>query len=351
MLAQAEKPTGDFLALARYLVEGKERPTSPARVAWVMARNMPTEDPEVAAKMMAATAEHSRRCRHACYHLMIAWHPDENPSPEVMQDIAVATLALAGLAEHQVLVMGHGDKPHRHLHMMVNRVHPETGKAWSTRHDYQRFDAIMRQLSEAHGFSFVPAHRFNPDLTDDTPKKPASRARYAARRGASTHREQWSARRTRAVAAEVSEGLDAASTWEDVEAAFAEAGYQVQRKGKGYVVGNASGYAKLSRLGLTRTAKGFMKRRTKMRSMRVLFGVDAVDIARALGSRQDVRAAVQEAAARRQARLAKQPLIVQLLAGLDATLRATTALTPSRRKRIGRRPVKTKSRVRSLPTR
>lgn len=55
---------------------------------------------------------------------MIAWPPDERPLPEMMQEIARKTLELAGLGEHQALIVGHGDAEHRHLHAMINRVHP-----------------------------------------------------------------------------------------------------------------------------------------------------------------------------------------------------------------------------------
>jgi len=110
MLAQIEKPTNDFHALARYLVHGREQPPNPGRVAWVLARNLPTVDPMLAAHYMTATAELSRRCTHACLHTVIAWRDDERPSPEVMQEIAARTLELAGIGDHQALVMGHGDK-------------------------------------------------------------------------------------------------------------------------------------------------------------------------------------------------------------------------------------------------
>ena len=57
MLAQLEKPTNEFHALARYLIHGRERPTNPNRVTWIMAHNLGTDDPELAAKLMTATAE------------------------------------------------------------------------------------------------------------------------------------------------------------------------------------------------------------------------------------------------------------------------------------------------------
>ncbi|HRD74669.1 MAG TPA: relaxase/mobilization nuclease domain-containing protein, partial [Hyphomicrobiaceae bacterium] len=170
MLANIEPAHNDFLALAGYLVHGRDRPTHPARAAWTFGHNLPTDDPLLAATLMGATAELSRRCRSACYHMSINWHPDEHPTPETMQEIARRTLDLAGLAEHQALVMGHGDKAHKHLHMMINRVHPDTGRAWSTSHDYRRLDRIMKLLSEEYGFRYVPPHSFAPELTDELPK-------------------------------------------------------------------------------------------------------------------------------------------------------------------------------------
>ncbi|MBU2582996.1 MAG: relaxase/mobilization nuclease domain-containing protein [Alphaproteobacteria bacterium] len=56
---------------------------------------------------------------------MPAWNPDEDPLPARMQELARRTLELAELADHQAVVVGHGDTAHRHLHMLINRVHPQ----------------------------------------------------------------------------------------------------------------------------------------------------------------------------------------------------------------------------------
>jgi hypothetical protein len=78
----------------------RQRTPSEERVAWVITQNLATHDPELAAKIMSATAALSKRCAKACLHTIIAWHPDEQPSPQAMQEIALRTLSLAGLAEH-----------------------------------------------------------------------------------------------------------------------------------------------------------------------------------------------------------------------------------------------------------
>lgn len=344
MLAQLEKPHHDFAALAAYLIYGDTRPTPPSRVAWTMARNLPTDDPMLAAGIMSATAELSRRCTNACYHAIIAWAEYERPSPEIMQEIAIKTLGMAGLAEHQALIMGHGDKAHPHLHMMINRVHSESGRAWSTSHDYRRFDRIMRQLSDEYGFEYVPPHSFHPELTDDLPKGPNSRATYAAKRGANTTRRQWARSRSQALGATLSARLDHATTWQDVEHAFADEGLNLEAKGTGFVAGDATSYSKLSAFGLTTTAKNltrtFAKRyvpaakRSPRRARaapagiarRPVFSVDAIDVARAIGGRADVSHAVQEAVRARKARLARKPLMEQLMEELRERWRSSSSL-------------------------
>lgn len=339
MLAKVAPPTHDFHSLARYLVHGKGG-ADPRRVAWTLAHNLPTDNPDLAAKMMAATAALSPRTRRAVYHLMIAWAPDERPTLAMMQKVALETLERSGLAEHQALVMGHGDTLHAHLHMMINRVHPGTGIAWRTSQDYARFDRIMRDLAEAHGFRAVPAHAYSPDETDVLAKKPNSRATRAARRGAPTSRPQWSRLQARELGARVSEGLDGASTWEDLQDAVAREGYDVEAKGRGFVVGDATGYAKLSSLRLTHTARG--ERRRTWRPRAASRGrhhpssrpwVDAVDIAKAmvtlgLAEQDAVGMAIAEANAARLARLEKAPLLVKFLHGWSNAEKARTSLSP-----------------------
>lgn len=350
MLAQIEKPTNDFHALARYLVHGRQNPPHPDRVAWILARNLPSDDPQLAAHYMTATAELSRRCTKACLHTIIAWRADERPSPAIMQEIAVRTLELAGLGDHQALVMGHGDKAHRHLHMMINRVHPETGRAWSMSHDWRRFDSIMRQLSDEYGFVYAPAHAFNPELTDELPKAPNSAASYAGKRGAPTRRMQWSARSARIYTERVSEHLERGATWDDLLMLLAEDGLTVEAKGRGHVVGDARSYVKLSALGLQFSAKGPVRRRPQTQGPKSRWSrplVDAVDLARGLAALglvdlSAVRDALREAEAARLARLANAPLIVQLLAGLGRQLSAWTAHTPPQRERLPHTPARTR---------
>jgi hypothetical protein len=342
MLAKVAPPSNDFHALARYLVRGKSGTPDPKRVAWLFTQNLPTDDPLLAAKYMEATAHLSARTRKAAYHLMIAWHADERPMPEAMRDVARQTLQSAGLAEHQALIMGHGDKPHPHLHILLNRVHPDTGRAWKTTQDFARFDRIMRALADAHGFTFVPSHAFNPEATDALPKLPNSPATYAGKRGALTLRPQWSKAQARAIGERMSEDLTMDATPDDVLDILAQHGLELQAKGMGHIIGNKQGYAKLSSLGLTASAKNLSRtvRAVSSRTHNVMparqhsrnvFDVDAVDIAQAfhtlgLLTKDDVRQAIDEANSARHdriARMAKRRVLADILATTTMFTQAT----------------------------
>lgn len=340
MLAKIAPAGNDFHALARYLVRGKPgSATHPDRVAWVQSQNLPTEDPELAAAYMSATAGLSARTRRAAYHLMIAWHARERPHPAAMQQIARETLELAGLSQHQALIMGHGDKPHPHLHILLNRVHPESGRAWRTANDYIRFDRIMAELANKHGFDYAPSHAFALDATDELPKKPNSPATYAARRGAPTNRLQWSRKSARDLGARVSERLSPASTLDDIAWALAEFGLTLQQKGRGLIAGDRRSYAKFSQLGLMLSAQD---RARLLLTHRPWFAIDGVDVVRALRGMgvldtADLRKAIDERKRERMNRQARRDLAKRL--SVDPF--GLTALTPPGRSRCSDRRLPT----------
>ncbi len=328
MLAKVAPTSTDFHALAQYLLRGKGSEPHPDRVQWILTQNLGTDDPLLAARYMEATASRSTRCMKPVYHLMVAWHERERPSSDIMQEVARHTLEMAGLDGHQALVMGHGDTAHRHFHIMLNRVDPETRKAWKTTNDFQRFDRIMRQLSDEYGFEYAPAHSFDPVLTDELPQLPDSKSFRAAKKGANTDRIKWSRRASREFGEHLSENLDRGTTIDDLQLLASEHGLLFEQKGKGIVLGNSEGYATLSSLNLAMTANGMVRRREApidllrpAPSKRHWWDVDKVDITRAfmswgLATKDDLKAAIkdvnEERALRNAARKSKTEILPSL---------------------------------------
>jgi len=112
------------------------------RVAFTRTENLPTDNPDLALKIMAHTAmrqdelkawsgqaKTGRKLAYSVYTYSLSWAPDEAPTQEEMLEAGRQTLKVLGLDSHETLMVAHRDEPHPHLHLIVNRVHPETGLA------------------------------------------------------------------------------------------------------------------------------------------------------------------------------------------------------------------------------
>lgn len=136
-----------FRGAALYYAHDKRQPgeairLTTERVAWVETVNLPTGDPERAWRIMAHTAlaqghlkaaagtkATGRKLSKPVFAYSLAWHPGERPTKAEMMDAARESLKMQGLEEHQAIILCHTDEPQAHVHIIVNRVHPATGKA------------------------------------------------------------------------------------------------------------------------------------------------------------------------------------------------------------------------------
>ncbi len=155
MIGKAYKAGTGFKDLAAYLQHGREG-MEPDRVDWVDSRNLPTRDPQAAARIMAATARDTDSVQPPVYHLSISFDPHDPVDRAAMRQVAERTLHELGLQDHQALIVAHRDRAHPHLHVVVNRVHPETHRVWSNSWDYPRIERSMRAMEAELGLRVVP---------------------------------------------------------------------------------------------------------------------------------------------------------------------------------------------------
>jgi hypothetical protein len=153
MIAHASSGRG-FDDLIQYLLHGRSGHEHD-RVAWTQQRNLALDDPEHTAALMRATAAQNHRVEEPAYHMVVAFDPSDRPAPAVMRQVADRLLAELGLSEHQALIVAHRDRPHPHMHIVVNRVHPETGLAWDRWHDQVITQRTLRQLERSLGLREV----------------------------------------------------------------------------------------------------------------------------------------------------------------------------------------------------
>lgn len=224
-----------FSGLADYLT-GR-----PERVAWTEPRWLLGTDPKEIAREMEAAAGGSSRVEKPVYHLSISFGAGDHPTHEQMREAAERVLDQLGLRDHQALLVAHNDTDHPHVHIMVNRVHPETGKAWQTSHDYARIEQVLRSLEKEWGLTPVPGHHAREKgapAPDRTVSRQTGEIRQLRRTGEAPFPD--------VVRARVGKDIAQAKSWAELMGALRQHGLRVEARGRGVVITDGRHYAKAS---------------------------------------------------------------------------------------------------------
>ncbi len=91
--------------------------------------------------------------RDPVYHVILSWQQGEEPTNTEMFDAGEAALAALDMREHQYVFAIHRDTENTHLHLMVNRVHPETRRVVHPGLSHLKLDRCMRELELAQGWA------------------------------------------------------------------------------------------------------------------------------------------------------------------------------------------------------
>jgi len=83
--------------------------------------------------------------------ISLSWHPSEKPGKEVMIGAVDSYLRHMGWDEHQAIYVCHTDTAHPHLHVILNRIHPETGKVLDDAFSRNRSQEWARDYEKEHG--------------------------------------------------------------------------------------------------------------------------------------------------------------------------------------------------------
>jgi hypothetical protein len=222
------------------------------RVLWTETHNLVTTDPAKAVRVMRATANLSRRCQSPVYHFVISWTPDEAPDTTVMRKIVSDTCRDMGLDDHQRIAIAHDDTRHKHVHVVINRVHHETGKAWNRKQDWVRLEQSLARQAKVRGLRYVPGRHNAPDVFQQQVKKvPDTELQRARRKRLPTPLLQWSASRVAAERKRIADLFDTATSWQQVHAALGEMGLSLKEKGQGHVLHDGTSEVKLSKISKT----------------------------------------------------------------------------------------------------
>lgn len=164
MVPNLSRAGTSFKGAFLYQMHDKDRATTAERVEWTSVRNLMTDRADTAERVMIATALDSDRLKEAAgikatgrkstahvQTLSLAWHPNETPSREEMERAADSALKALGLEDYQTFITAHSDTAHKHLHMIINRVHPQDGRMAPLSNSKRVLDRWAHEYEKSRG--------------------------------------------------------------------------------------------------------------------------------------------------------------------------------------------------------
>ncbi|MBT8470465.1 MAG: relaxase/mobilization nuclease domain-containing protein [Deltaproteobacteria bacterium] len=240
------------------------------RCTWYMAGNLAgldrREDAELAVEVMEVLQKGNVRAKgNKTYHLVISFHPeDRRLAPAELEDVVHRAVRAAGLAEHQYVAVRHSEQEHEHVHVAVNKIHPETLKIHHPYKAIPAFQALASILEQELGL-----HR----VDRSTGHSQSHRARdFEAHRSIESF-SRWARRNIGETRA-----LDGIASWAALHEELKGFGVRLVPRGNGLAIVDAT----RANLGCKASAlgRGWSKERLRERYGEFVPGPHAAEVAR-----------------------------------------------------------------------
>ena len=223
-IAMKKSQLSSFKKLVEYLTDtqGKEN-----RVGEVTMSNYKSEEIQWAMAETFAIQTHSSVTTDKTYHLMFSFGVDEEVSDEVLKAIEQKFVDALGFAEHQRISVVHKDTDNLHVHVAINKVHPDKLTTHEPYLDYKTLSKVCRDSeSEFNLQKLVKSKERSNDMD--------------AQAGIQSL-ENW-------IKQECRESIQQANSWEQVNTILAEHGLTLKERGNGMVFSNGTIHVKASRI-------------------------------------------------------------------------------------------------------
>jgi Ti-type conjugative transfer relaxase TraA len=152
-----------FKGTLEYVLHDADKQKSADRVGWTLTQNLysraedawfemfETFKAQQQLKQEAGVDARGRKNTSPVLHYSLSWSPQEQPTREEMQGAARASIEALGLSSHEAVIVGHEDKAHPHLHIVINTVHPGTGRTAALKFSRFELSRWAEDYERTHG--------------------------------------------------------------------------------------------------------------------------------------------------------------------------------------------------------
>lgn len=201
-----------------------------SRVGEIRISNCASEEPELAALEMLAVQQSNHRAQgDKTYHLVLSFQ--EYPSSAALKDMEERVCKELGFAGHQRVSVMHGDTDHPHLHIAINKIHPERLTMREPYYDKQKLATFCARMERLHGL--------RPD--NHIPRAQAAETASANMENAGDLESLTGFIRRNCL-----EGLKSAASWKEAHELLAKHGLSIRPRANGLVISSGDVHVKAS---------------------------------------------------------------------------------------------------------
>ena len=204
------------------------------------AMNLLNIDHDAEVQEMIDLAEVARRSPQPVQHWVMSWREGEQPTADQADEAVAMFLDEMGLKEHQVIYAVHRDTKNCHLHLTVNRVHPDTEKLVTVNNgfDHEVAHRAIARIEHRQGWQREDRALF---LAQPNGQMERTEGRGAIRRRPATRvrdfEERAGARSAQRIALEEAAPIiRRARSWAELHDALARKGMRFEKKGSGAIL-------------------------------------------------------------------------------------------------------------------
>lgn len=222
--------------LTAYIVN-PEREHTQEKCLYAGARGFLCDDlPSQQAEMLALSQE-AVRSKDTINHYVLSWREGEQPSPAQVEEAVGIFLETLGMPEHQAIYGLHADTDNLHVHLAINRVHPETLRVIRPNQGFDieaahqaiaRIEQVQGWQREAHGrYQVLENGVLGREARDPTrPRQPDQPKRDMEHRTGEKSAERLAIENGAPI-------IKRAQTWAQLHRELAEHGMRYEKTGSG----------------------------------------------------------------------------------------------------------------------
>ena len=140
----------NFAGLVNYIVDPQNKTE---RIGMVRAVNCYSDRPDcVIAEVLNTQQMNMRATSDKTYHLVVSFR-DDDLSEAILQKIEDQLCEGLGFGEHQRLSVVHHDTDHLHIHIAINKIHPERLTIHNPHYDYSMIAELCEKLEQDYGLT------------------------------------------------------------------------------------------------------------------------------------------------------------------------------------------------------